>query len=550
MIGKLSRRHQSIFVLFSYTALAFLFVGRLWIFHPFSQVVGVNGDSYIFIFMLKWWLHAIIYQVNPLYVSRIWAPLGSNLMFTTNLPLFSVLMAPVTDFLGPAFSFNILITLAPIASAFVMYLFVRWYLKDGLSAWVAGFIYGFSTFEMVHIYNGHLNLVWTFYLPAIVWLICAKFSSLIKNKKFVALLVLLLLAQFLTSKELFSILTLALFIWAALYCLLNWESRHLVFRMLPWVVVAYLITLFLLSPLLYYAAILPNLRAYHPPVFFSTDFLNYIFPTSYTWLGGQFFLPISQNFISVNSEQTAYLGWPLLFIVYLAIRQKKTKAVLLLLLAMLVFILLSMGPILHISGWSIVFMPWAAISLLPLFKLILPSRYTWLVFFILALIVAHWLSVRQWRPRWQSYLFVVLVVLFLLPAPTSTKGNWYEPYQVLPDKVGLAIPKDSRVLVLSFSARLLGVAAIWNVDHQRFFMTSGDLGPGAISTSNFVAIHTFYPIFLKQRPKGFDKYLRESQSEYVLVSPKDYNNYYDTYLKSYVAQKKLIDGLYVLRLRA
>ena len=97
---------------------------------------------------------ALGHGLNPLLSTYVNYPTGVNLMWNTSVLLPSFLMSPVTVIFGAAFSYNVLVTLAPVLSATFAYMaFRRW--TGPLPALVGALVFGFSPY-MVAQSIGHL----------------------------------------------------------------------------------------------------------------------------------------------------------------------------------------------------------------------------------------------------------------------------------------------------------------------------------------------------------------------------------------------------------
>ena len=108
------RRGQHLLALLAYGGLSLAMFGP-WIMGRMTTwfLSASTQDGSIFIWMFRWWPHAITHGINPLYTTAAWAPTGINLGWVTSVPLPAVALSPVTAVCGPFFSFNLVELAAP-----------------------------------------------------------------------------------------------------------------------------------------------------------------------------------------------------------------------------------------------------------------------------------------------------------------------------------------------------------------------------------------------------------------------------------------------------
>ena len=132
----------------SYLTLSLLIFGRGLLANPAAAYLGRGPDALLNIWFVAWWPHAISHHLNPFLTTAIWAPSGVNIAWTTNFPLASCLLYPVTRLYGPIVSCNVahLVGL-PLAgwSAFVL---CRYVVRRFWPAWVGGCLFAFSPYML------------------------------------------------------------------------------------------------------------------------------------------------------------------------------------------------------------------------------------------------------------------------------------------------------------------------------------------------------------------------------------------------------------------
>ena len=167
---------------------------------PFSTLIGGAGDSDEYTWFLAWVPFAIRHGLDPLVSNYVNYPGGVNLMWNTSVLLPSFLMTPVTAIFGATFSYNALVTLAPVLNATFGYVaFRRW--TGRLPALCGALVFGFSPY-IVSQSVGHLAQ--TLLVSAPLMLIVLDRLVVVQSKKPWVdglLLGLLAWAQLLTGEE-------------------------------------------------------------------------------------------------------------------------------------------------------------------------------------------------------------------------------------------------------------------------------------------------------------------------------------------------------------
>src|SRR6266545_4517646 len=125
---------------------------------PRGATIGGHGDPWLFVWFLKSDQLAVTHAHSPLFSHELNVTGGVNLTWNTSVILPGVLLAGVTAWLGPVFTYNLLVTLALPLSAWAASLVFRRYVRSQLAAAVGGLLYGFSPYMVAHAL-GHLHLI-------------------------------------------------------------------------------------------------------------------------------------------------------------------------------------------------------------------------------------------------------------------------------------------------------------------------------------------------------------------------------------------------------
>ncbi len=468
--------------------------GRPILRHFVTEYVGSGVDPTLAMWALVWWPYALRHGLNPFFSDRIWAPHGASLAWITGVPGASLLAAPVTQAAGPVAAYNILALLAPALAAWTAYLVCRRITERFWPSVAAGYLFGFSSYELGHL-RGHLNLMFICLIPLAVYLVLLRLDRVIARRAFVIGLAAVLTLQFLFSNEIFATLTVfGTAVFGLAYLLVPKHLKPDLRSAGVEIVYGYGVAVALLCPYLYAIVShgLPRVPIAEPDVF-SSDLLNIIVPTPLTLIGGAALQPVALGFGGNNAEQGAYLGLPLVLIIVLFARSHWRRPEGKLLLGALGIVMLaSLGPTLHVAGRPTVPLPWRFVLWPPIIKTALPGRFAVYAALIAAMIAALWLAASTApRSRWA---IVCLAMVFLLPdlgrpgwaAPAATppffSGNLYRTY----------LHEGETVLIIPYGAN--GSGMLWQAETGMYFRMAEGVGTGSIPRDFFrwPINYTFY----------------------------------------------------------
>jgi hypothetical protein len=461
---------------FIYLLLSLLFFGAVGDYG--RMYLGWGLDPIQFIWFLNWWPWATAHGINPFISYYVWYPHGFNLTWATSIPSAALLMWPVTWLAGAVVSYNVLSLAAPALGAWTGFLLARYLTRDTLASFVAGYLFGFSSYELGELL-GHLNLNMIFVVPLVVLLVLQRIRGDLSRPWFVGALALAMVVQLGFSSEVlattcfFGALT-----WAIFLAFAAEAERRRLWSVAREIVLAVGITAVVAAPFLYF--LLQN-RAdvpsqIHDPAAFSNDPLNYMLPCEILpgrtlfWANP---LPAVHPFRD-NAGYDAYLGLPLILILILQLRELQRRPYLKpLLFSLLAIVILSLGPSLHLAGVSTsLWLPWRVALHLPLISQALPNRFSMYVALVAGLIAALWLAAaRSGRDRAWRYTLATLACLFLLP--NSAMVRHWSPLALEaffePQNIAGSVEKDANVIILPF----YGPGLIWQWQSGMHFTQSG-----------------------------------------------------------------------------
>lgn len=423
-----SRRKAA--TLIFYLILSFLFFGRGLVGRFSTYYIGVGADPPLMMWYLAWWPHALASGTNPFLTRAYWAPDGFNLMWSTSIPLISLLAAPITSLFGPVAALNTFCLLGLPLAAWCTFLLCEYLSENYWSSLLGGYVFGFSPMLLGQLYFGRLHSLWVFPIPLIAYLTARRFRGDLGARWFVAVLALLLVAQFLSSSEIFATLTLFGSMAFAIGWLAGPADTRLRLRPLAInIVSAYAVVFLIISPFLYIMFFYP--RPFSGPIWdqrmLSTDILNFLIPTPINALGRiPWFDSISAPFnLGLPSEQVAYLSWPLIAIAFLfALKLRRQPLGRLLVDSLLIILVFSLGQVLMVGGHAAeIALPWVVFRWSVLANAA-PARFCMYAFLVLALMVSLWLPAARMSLR-AKIVTGLLVFAALMPNPSA--ASWISP---------------------------------------------------------------------------------------------------------------------------
>ena len=426
---------------------------------------------------MAWWLHSILHGVNPFVTHAIWAPDGVNLTWIASAPALAV-FAPLTLAVGPFVTFNGIAVLMPALSAWSAFFLCRYLTRAVWPALVGGYLFGFSTFELVHVGEGHLPLTSAALLPLAALVILRFLDGDLTRNGFVVRFGPLLALQLLISTEVTLTLSLSLVVAVLLAFALVPERRARLIALVPCVAYSYVLAALLTAPFVYYVLAGFRKAAYNPPDPFHADLLNFVVPTRYNLIAGG----ASSSLPGITGGEEAYIGIPALLVFALfARRAARTPSGRFVLASFVVAVIASLGAYGNVDGHRIVSLPWALVHGLPLFNNVLTVRIAVYVSLLIAVVTALWTA--QHRSGILRWFLPGLVLLAIFPSLTS--GIWTTQYSVpaffTQSSYRFCLDEGENILPLPIGQ---GDAMLWQAASKfRFNMAAGNVSWLAIPPS-------------------------------------------------------------------
>jgi hypothetical protein len=454
------------------------------------------GEEVWFLASTPW---ALLHGVNPFFNSFLAYPHGVNLMDNTLMPLLGLLALPLTVPGGAVLTYNVLMVLAPAASATAAFFVFRRWCRWDPAAFVGGLIYGFSPF-MVATGHQHLFLTSAFVSPLVLLLmdriVVRNDGSPFRNG---LLLGFVLLAQLLISSEIFS----SMVVMMAVGVVIVFLSRRGRAGPKGWGYLlrsggSALLPLVLLGgyPIWMAAAGPQHITGPAQPITLvegiSTDLLTPFLPTvnqaltfGHGWVGTNLVAEHGATLVPAAAENGGYVGIPLLaaLIVGVVLLHRRRIVRLAALMAACAF-LLSMGARLHVDGhFTAIRLPFTLLAHLPLFDSEIAERYTEFLWLFIGLLVAVMLEEARHaglalNPVRRGFMLLAPLALVLAPlipswpygAQSVAVPQWFRSPAVR------HVPEGSVLLTYPFPDVATAEPMVWQaVANMRFRMPGGYL---------------------------------------------------------------------------
>ena len=493
-----------------YALLAWLADFPIWPGDPHQVPTEVGGDIVQTAWFLEWTPWAILHGHNPFFSNSINFPQGVDIAQNTGIQLLALLSAPLTLWVSPVASENLLRFLAFTLSAYAAFWVLRRWTDYLPAAFIGGLIYGFSPY-MVSQGEFHLNLTFVPFPPLILY---ALFELLVaqqhSSRRWGLLLGVCAVCQFYVSAEVLATTGLVAAIGAFYLFFLGFRFVRGKYRH---ALVGLLLAAAVIAPLIGY----PVIEMLHGPAHYTgpaqgfhnvynADLLGPLLPTKDMLVAPARLSQIGTRLVGAQiQENGSYLGLPLIALTaFFALRYwRRLWPLFLVLMAGTAFVL-SLGPTLVIDGKHHVLpvdLPFGKIDHLPVIDNILPVRFSLYVAFFVAVLAAlgidalHAEILRHRaaaptrattrRAATPSHVFGAVIALVSL---VSLVPRW--PYRTVAVSIGVhysetaaglrVVPKNATVLAYPYPTSFFDLPMFWQaLDHMNFkLLGSYALVPG------------------------------------------------------------------------
>ncbi len=412
-----------------------------------SRFYGDEGDGMQNLWNIWHMRRAITSFTNPYFSSMIHYPEGTSLAAHTLSPVNAVFGVILESVLAPYQAYNLMIILAVVTNGLAAFFLARHFCRNYWPSILAGFIYAFSGFMMLHL-RTHINLISLEWLP----LLLLFWHKLLTRPRYATAgwTALFFILTFYSELYYAFYGGLLLLIFAMAVLLRRGAESFLTRRVLGPIGLFGVISAIAVGPFLFYlyqGASNGGFVDMHDPVNYSNSLLAFVIPgPANRWFygllkygegGGQGFVGLSvwgliltglllrrgrkqkvnNNFSAGINDSGKDLPGGRIFIFWL--------------LVMIVFLLLSLGPVLHIVNTKISLpMPYTLLEKLPLTNMGgVPERMMAVVILAAAMLCALSLTKIEKnikRPKLALAAVFLVIAVEYLPF-NSRHGNILQP---------------------------------------------------------------------------------------------------------------------------
>ncbi|WP_129676426.1 hypothetical protein [Candidatus Chloroploca sp. Khr17] len=407
---------------------------------------GEVYDSWQHLWNLWWLKTALLTRQVPWYTAMLFHPDGASLWLHTLTPINFLLTLPLQAVFGLVVAFNSAVLINLTLSGLCTYALARYVLahqpdtsassqmQHG-AALISGVIFASSGYLVSQAMGAHTNLLAAWTLPLAILMFYRVVDQLGRATIIFASLGLLITALADWHYTLFALLWAG---WQSLVML--WQRRQL--RVVMPLVISISLALILLAPAISLTAreiaATPavvseggvNFRRDH-----ALDLVDLVIPSPLHPLWGQAAAQLQSYKAAIHTQsKVAYLGFVTLVLAGLGLWRGRNGFWI---VSAAFFIMLALGPVLQIAGWSSgLVMPGALLAELPLLNIVrYPIRFISVTMLALSIAAAFGVCVllRQTRANWGRGLIttslIALIVFENLSAPFPLTGV-YIPAQI------------------------------------------------------------------------------------------------------------------------
>lgn len=453
--------------------------------HPGWPQFLAGRDPNFYVWSLRWWPYAIAHGLNPLHSTEVGAPAGDSLAWVTSIPPLALLVFPLTALAGPVVSFNLLVVTAIPVSGWAAFVLCRRLTQRFWPSLAGGAVYGFSAYEMNHIFAGQLNLAFSLLLPLMAYLVVLWRDGRIGSRAFAGLLALAMALQFYLFVEIFADMTAVWVLALAVgYAVAGRSGRPAVARLSRLVGVAYALAIVCALPYLAYALTHVPPGFARSPALSSLDLVGLVVPRAGQTFGLGWLAHYTAPLPPPGKD--GYVGVPLVALaVALAIVTWQRKSTRFLLVMLLLLILGALGPVVHVHMHQVVGVPWARLWSLPIVRSAYPARLMVFAFLVLAVMVALWLAgSSRWRwARWLLALLAIAAIAANMPKLELQTGPGLPAFVTTGEYRHYLAPGDTVVVI----SRRGNAGLLWQAETDFYLRLAGGYLNRAIDGSELPA---------------------------------------------------------------
>jgi hypothetical protein len=369
-----------------------------------THIPGGSFDALQNVWNLWWFKYASVdLHSNPFYTHLVYHPTGVSLLFHTFNPFNAILSVSLQMIFGLTASYNIIILFAFVVAGYGAYLLAKYITQNTTAAFIAGAIFTLSPSHFAHTTGGHLQVLSIEWIPFYVLFFLKTIKESRRINAFLAAFFLLLTVlcdlYYALYLACFSVLYLCYQLWTDKEKVTN---RELMTRLATLAIAATVLIVPIAVPMLI------ELKYHISPAVETTlegsaDLLGFVTPSTLHPLLGPLARNLASRFTGNAAENTVFLGYTAILVAIYSVWKVREKDIRYWVFVTLFFLVLSLGPVLHVLGDTEftafkVRVPLPYLILYPLFLFTrVPARSIVMVMLSLSIVVAYGLkNLSQW----------------------------------------------------------------------------------------------------------------------------------------------------------
>lgn len=491
---KIINKFEIIFVIFGYFIINLIFNYHIFwnqLYNDYSKIGGVYGEVQAYEWLTEKFYENLIAGHNPFgLIKNMLYPFGFNLgLVDAGNGLFFL---PFKAFLSTHQSMSIIIALSLLMANIGMYLLLKKLNINKLLSFIIGAAFGYMTFLMPR--GGHLSYWCHFLFPWFYLFIISFLTAKTKLKKILNIIgssIVFVLTLWMNFYY-FVMLLISIFCLLLFYFVFNTKLFILKFKKnLSYLLLKGIIIFILLIPwfiALYDMFIfdqVPRTNGWGGAIEFASDLFNYFLPSGYSNLFTKFPILIKPfslllKLYTPNArsifENFTYPGviilfsFFILFLFYKKIKRDILKQLWPFLFTSIVFLILTLGPFLHVFGhWTltvdegikiVIPLPYIILHYIPFLNNVrVPGRiivaFIFFGYIVAGYILNYFIFTKVKKKITRNLLLIFLFVIFFIDQQYYVDPNAPQP-QIYPNKIYNIIKTDkekSTVLEIPFTVR-------------------------------------------------------------------------------------------------
>lgn len=549
----------NIFVLFIYFVSSVIFTYPL-ILNLGTLLPGQPNDAFVYLWNIYNFWNQISNQSSVFYTQNVMYPIGANFFFHTYAPLISIIALPFLNNLSLFMGLAVIV--AVLMSSFTCFLLIKYITKNNIAAFVGGLIYGISPIVHSFIISQHYYFLFSAPFYPLGIMLLTKYFTERKNKYLFFSMSLFwpVLAIDYYSAVLYALLISIFFI---INLKINIHNLLITFYSILLIIVTPFILIYFSNP--YFKEFVNFKQNLNTSSSCNTNLAGFITPSIDNPIIG-----MGDNNINLDTP-SYFLGWGifLLFIIS-SIKNHKIKYVKSILFIFVTFLLLSLGTKINFGEKTIlegIYTPFYYFLKIPILGSIdCPIRFPIILQLCLSILISFFIAKSKNIKRASAAILLIMLIEYISInkdfSSTEVPDVYYQIKNQQNQRTLLEIPsgitESKGAFGYDWSIQALHSKQMYwqSIHHKpRFGVYMSRLTPDKYSFYRTESILSEIFNFMSaggEKPKNnFNKtdiegFIKKYNLGYIVLSPnarqKDFEEFIDDQFKSFIIEKKVIEG--------